>query len=96
MEMLADLICLLALCDKTDCTKGHVNNKFLAITPFIPALTRVLGARPADGMTEARTKAFRTIEAIMKHHTGDIPEIFVDLLFRGIADEDRSIRISAG
>lgn len=94
--MLADLICLLALCDKSDCTIGHTNNKYLTITPFIPYLIRILGANPTDARTEVRTKAFRTIEVILKHHTGDIPEIVVDLLFRGIADEDRSVRISAG
>ena len=94
--MLADLICLLAQCDKTDCTKGHTNDKYLTITPFVPLLIRILGANSADATTEVRTKAFRTIEVILKHHTGDIPEIVLDLLFRGIADEDRSVRIAAG
>lgn len=96
MEMLVDLICLLALCDKSDCTQGHTNNKYLSITPFIPILIRVLGANAADGTAELRTKAYRAIDVILKHHTGDTPQIVVDLLFRGIADEDRSVRISAG
>lgn len=96
MDMHIELICLLALCDKTDCAKGHTNDKYLIVTPFISLLSRALGGNPADVPIDVRTKAFRTMEAILKHYAGDIPEVIVDLSFRGIADEDRSVRISAG
>ena len=61
-------------------------------------LFMVLLNGPTDEVTpQVRMKVYSTLVFVLAHHDGvDSPESVLDLIFRGLGDTDRSVRLSAG
>jgi serine/threonine-protein kinase ATR len=94
---IAQLPCLLAQCDKTDCTTQSTNNAFLTVLPYLPVITHLLDG-PEDEVTpDIRRRVYLALLPILLHHnaTEDLEPI-VNILQRGVNDSDRSVRVSAG
>ena len=94
---IAQLPCLLAQCDGTDCTTQSTNNAFLTVLPYVPVITHLLDG-PEDEVTpDIRRRVYRALLPVLLHHnaTEDLEPI-VNILQRGMNDLDRSVRVSAG
>jgi serine/threonine-protein kinase ATR len=94
---LSELPCVLAQCDKSDCFSQTNNNKYLTISPYVRAFMALLNG-PNDVVTpQVRMKTYLTLVFVLAHHDGvDNAENILQLIFRGLADMDRSVRLSAG
>lgn len=94
---MAELQCLLALCDKTDCLSQTTHNDFLSVGEYIPLVNRLLTGTPEEVTADCRRRLYIALGLILKHHSGkEDVNAFIDPIFRGMADSDRSVRISAG
>ena len=94
---IAQLPCLLAQCDNTDCTTQSTNNAFLMVLPYLPVITHLLDG-PEDEVTpDIRRRVYLAMLPVLLHHnaTEDLEPI-VNILQRGVNDSDRSVRVSAG
>lgn len=94
---IGELPCLLARCDKTECTAQTTNNAFLTVLPYLPVVTRLLDG-PEDEVTpDIRRKVYLALRPALVHHTAlEDLEPIVGILLRGMNDSDRSVRVSAG
>lgn len=94
---IAQLPCLLAQCDKSDCTTQFTNNAFLTVLPYLPVITHLLDG-PEDEVTpDIRRRVYLALLPALLHQnaTEDLEPI-VSILQRGVNDTDRSVRVSAG
>lgn len=94
---IAQLPCLLAQCDKTECIAQSTNNAFLTVLPYLPVITHLLDG-PEDEVTpDIRRRVYLALLPVLVHHnaTEDLEPI-VNILLRGMNDSDRSVRINAG
>ena len=94
---IAQLPCLLAQCDQTDCTKQSTNNAFLTVLPYLPVITHLLDG-PEDEVTpDIRRRVYLALlPALLHHNATEELEPIVNILQRGVNDSDRSVRVNAG
>lgn len=94
---IAQLPCLLAQCDTSECTAQSMNNAFLTVLPYLPVITHLLDG-PEDEVTpDIRRKVYLALLPALVHHNGlEDLEPIVSILLRGINDSDRSVRVTAG
>jgi serine/threonine-protein kinase ATR len=94
---IAQLPCLLAQCDKTDCTTPSTNNAFLTVLPYLPVVTHLLDGTEDEVTPDIRRRVYLALLPALLHHnaTEDLEPI-VNILQRGLNDSDRSVRVSAG
>ena len=94
---IAQLPCLLAQCDKTDCTTQSTNNAFLTVLPYLPVITHLLDGPEEEVTPDIRRRVYLALLPVLLHHdaTEDLEPI-VNILQRGVNDSDRSVRVSAG
>lgn len=94
---IAQLPCLLAQCDKTDCTTQSTNNSFLTVLPFLPVITHLLDGPEVEVTPDIRRRVYLALLPVLIHHnaTEDLEPI-VNVLQRGVNDLNRSVRVSAG
>lgn len=97
ISKIAQLPCLLAQCDKTDCTTQFTNNAFLTVLPYLPVITHLLDG-PEDEVTpDIRRSVYLALLPVLLHHNArEDLEPIVNILQRGVNDSDRSVRVSAG
>jgi serine/threonine-protein kinase ATR len=97
LDRLSELPCVLAQCDKSDCFSQTNNNKYMMISPYVRVFMALLNG-PNDEVTpQVRMKTYLTLVFALAHHDGvDDAENILELIFRGLADIDRSVRLSAG
>ncbi|KDR84098.1 hypothetical protein GALMADRAFT_219929 [Galerina marginata CBS 339.88] len=97
INKLMDLPCLLAQCDKTDCLAQTANNNFLTVSDYLPLVRLLLDGAAGDSTPDFRRKVYLALSFIVQHHSAtENLDSVVELLFHGIADADRSVRMSAG
>ncbi len=97
LEKLAELSCLLAQCDTTDCLAHSLINKSLTIRPYIPVLGRLLESSEEEASSDIRRRVYQVLLRAFKHHNPDeVADMAVDMVFKGMNDSDRSVRVSAG
>ena len=97
LEKLAELPCLLAQCDTTDCLALNLTNNSLTIRPYIPVLGRLLESSAEDAGSDLRRRVYQVLLRAFKHHNPDeMADMAVDMVFKGMNDPDRSVRVSAG
>lgn len=97
INKMAELQCLLALCDKTDCLSQTTHNDFLSVCEYIPLINWLLSGTAEEVTPDCRRRLYNALGYICKHHSGkEDVNVVIDLIFRGMADPDRSVRISAG
>ncbi|KAF8165694.1 hypothetical protein B0H34DRAFT_690087 [Crassisporium funariophilum] len=96
-DKLANLPCLLAQCDSTDCTTQIANNAFLTVQCYLPVITCLLDGQEDEVTPQVRRKVHHAITSMFRHRdwTEDL-EPMISIVFRGMNDMDRSVRISAG
>ena len=94
---IGQLPCLLAQCDKTDCTTQFTNNTFLTVLPYLPVITHLLDGPEHEVTPDIRRRVYLGLLPVLLHHnaTEDLEPI-VNILLRGVNDSDRSVRVSAG
>ncbi|KAF9567437.1 hypothetical protein CPC08DRAFT_22231 [Agrocybe pediades] len=94
---LSDLPCLLAYCDKSNCFTQRTHNTILEVGAYTPLLHALLDDSKQNTTPDIRRRVYSALEFILKHHSGqeDLQPV-VNLLFVGMRDPDRSVKISSG
>ena len=94
---IGQLPCLLAQCDKTECTAHSTNNAFLTVLPYLPVITQILDGSEDEVTPDIRRRVYLALLPALVHHnaTEDLEPI-VGIVLRGMNDSDRSVRVSAG
>lgn len=96
---------LLALLDELDdllaSTENPLKGAQLIVAPVIlPVITRILTGSEGEATSDVRRMAFRTLGRALQHHVIGVREqadsTVLNLLTMGIADSERSVRLSAG
>lgn len=97
LEKLAELPCLLAQCDKTDCLAPNLTNKSLTVGPYIPVLGRLLEGSEEEAGSDLRRRVYQVLCRAFRHRNPEeMVDMAVDMVFKGMNDPDRSVRVSAG
>ncbi|KAF8961112.1 hypothetical protein BDZ97DRAFT_1664899 [Flammula alnicola] len=97
IDKLASMPCLLAQCNATDCLSQNANNNFLTVSPYTPVISSLLEGPQEEVTPDIRRKIYHAFCSILKHHNGkEILDSSIDIVFRGMGDVDRSVRVSAG
>ena len=94
---LATVPCLLANCNGKDCLSLADRNEFLSVGQYLPLIRLLIEDTSNEASAEHRRQVYSALGFILKHHSGlEDLQPFIDLLFGGITDSNRSVRISAG
>jgi len=94
---LSDLPCLLAYCDKSSCLSHTTNNEFIEVGFYLPVISVLLNDPTTESAPDVRRRIYSALAFILQHHSGkEDLELVINLLFSGLADPDRSVKISAG
>lgn len=97
IEQLTELPCTLAQCDKSNCQSQTTYNKYLTVACFLPLFVLLLRGTERDVTAQVRRRAYLALASIFNHHDdAKAIEDITKLLFEGLVDVDRSVRLSAG
>jgi hypothetical protein len=98
-EQLAELPCLLAHFGSSDCL---CKSEILAISTIplgLSVVARLLDGEPDEVTSVVRRKAYHTLGRLVRHHAlgaNNGLEHDIEMIFHGITDKDRGVRLSAG
>ncbi len=97
IEQLTELPCALAQCDKSNCQSQTTNNKYLTAACYLPLFVLFFRGPEGEITSQVRRRAYLALASVFNHHDeakdmGDVTK----LLFEGLVDVDRSVRLSAG
>ena len=99
-EQLGKLACLLVHCNQPRCSSDAANEYIATISPCLPVVSRLLEG-PEDEVTkDVRQRVFAGFSRVIKHHPRnqrlDGLDDITHVIFHGLIDRDRSVRLAAG
>ncbi|KAF8076761.1 hypothetical protein FPV67DRAFT_1472577 [Lyophyllum atratum] len=99
-KRLGDLVCLLSHCDGSKCPDASGKQTLATLFPGLNGVARLLQGSEDEVNSEVRRVAFAALAKVVRHHSlkqrRDGLSSVPDIIFPGLADRERSVRLSAG
>ena len=98
-EQLKELPCLLAHFGSSDCLCKSETLAISTIPLGLSVVARLLDGEKDEVTTVVRRKAYHALGRLVRHHalsSDNGSEHDIEMIFHGIADKDRGVRLSAG
>ena len=96
---MAKLPCLLAHFDQSVCPSTEETFKIYIVPSLLTLLARLLDGKEDEVTPLVRHKTYDALTRAIMHHdhrTDERLDHVADMILRGMADQDRSVRLSAG
>lgn len=96
---LADLICLLSSCKGPKCSDPCDQQDLATLSPCLVIIKNLFDGSDDEVTSEVRRRTYVALTRIIRHHSGKSLEGWEDaenVIFRGMKDKERSVRLSAG
>ncbi|KAF5387623.1 hypothetical protein D9615_000714 [Tricholomella constricta] len=99
-KRLAGLVCLISHCDGSKCHDAPGKRTLPTLRPGLPGVARILEGPEDEVNSEVRRLAFAALAKAIHHHGHEYRDVrpahVLDVVFRGLVDRERSVRLSAG
>lgn len=99
-DKVANLCCALAHCDSSDCWSSRHTVNLTLIPGILPIAGRLLDVSEGDVSSAVRRRVYTVLTRAIRHHSLDAGleglEDATNVIFQGLTDKDRSVRLCAG
>ncbi|KAG6812100.1 hypothetical protein H0H92_004400 [Tricholoma furcatifolium] len=99
-KKLANLVCLLCHCDSSACSVSFDVQMLPLLSSALQGIIHLFDGSEDEVTSELRRLAFAALTRMIRHNSTDRPNTSfgtsLNLIFRGLADKERSVRLGAG
>ncbi|KAG6850185.1 hypothetical protein H0H93_016613, partial [Arthromyces matolae] len=99
-KKLMSLACLLCHCDGSQCSSSFGDKSSRSLSTILEAIVHLLDWPENQVSSELRRLLFAGVAKVVRHHVlkneSEGPDQLANIIFRGLEDKERSVRLSAG